>query len=98
MLVLECMENYYDFYGEKALDPNLTACSPANFIDIYRILSVIRSTLVSYRLWYFLRVFNHEIGHVTPSHKRASLIHIGRKELAMAFGRFLRTVDQVFLM
>ena len=46
MLVLECMENYYDFYGQKALDRNLIACSPANsFIDIYRILSVIRSTL-----------------------------------------------------
>lgn len=35
---------------------------------------------------------------MTPSYKRASLTHVGRKELAMAFGRILRTVDQVFLL
>ena len=34
---------------------------------------------------------------MTPSYMRANLIHVGRKDLAMAFGRFLRTVDKVFL-
>ena len=35
---------------------------------------------------------------MTPIYKRANLIHVGGKELAMAFGVFLRTVYQVFLL
>ena len=55
------------FAWEKVVEGKLTACGPANSSsDNWS--TVIRSTLVSYRLWYFLEsFFKHEIGHVTPA-------------------------------